>query len=410
MQGKDGFNNLIFKKMKNYLEDGLLNLGIEAAFENLKILCEKEADKLCGAPRGKHSDERSAYRHGYTDGEVYLGGIKHSFSRPRVRSEDGDLTLTVYEKAQDPKAFNKTVLSQCFFGLSQRDYAPAQKVLLGRDGEGISKSTISRRFIEGTQKILDELLQRELKKEYLTLFLDGKEFGGRTVICALGVTVDGEKELLGLWEGVTENKDVCMGLILDLVERGFNVDDGLLVITDGGKGLKAAIDEIWGDRVSIQRCRLHKKRNVKEHLPDKEHDWVIKKMNTAFDKRDPKTGKEILINLADALQSQNRISAANSLREGLDELFTVDELRISEKLLSSFSNTNIIESAFSLCEQVSGRVKRWRNGNQVLRWMALGCMKAEDAFNNIEDKGGLRELRIKLRLGAEPGGEFSVSV
>jgi len=251
-------------------KDGLLALSVAVGLNILKAMMEAEVAEIAG-PKGKHNPKnRQAVRHGSEKGSVVLGGRKIAVRRPRVRTTDGrEVRLNTYEAFQDERFITQSVLERIIYGLSTRHYEHGLEPV-GEEvpAHGISKSTISRRFIHATRKALEELLSRPLEdKRFLVLVIDGVMFAGHTVVVALGITAEGKKEILGLWEGATENAAVCKSLLADLVARGLKVEEGILVVIDGSKALRLAVKEVFGERAAVQRCRVHKKRNVLEHLP-----------------------------------------------------------------------------------------------------------------------------------------------
>lgn len=387
--------HLASDEVEDLFSQGSLHMMITAGTKALEKMMEEEADMLCGGPKGQHNEQRTAYRHGKIKGEIYLGGVKVEIMRPRVRSLDGgELHLETYAAAQDASNFNQAVLRQCISGVSQRDYQPSMEAILPTKTrpEGITKSSVSRRFKAETTKILEELLTRSLAEErFLVLFLDGKQVGDHHVLSALGVTKSGEKKILGVWEGATENTEITRCLLTDLLERGFHFD-GLLVVIDGSKGLRKAIQEVWGDRVYVQRCRVHKKRNIQEKLPEEKYEWIQAKLHRAWSASDPLQAETDLKRLAHSLEKQGYKKAAGSLREGLWETLTVNRLGVPQPLLPTLSNTNTIESAFSQWQDKHHRVKRWRNGHQVLRWAAMGLWEAEKSFHTLRGASSLPRL------------------
>ncbi len=249
-------------------------------------MCEDEADKLCGAAKGIHSDKRRAWRHGTKECTIIFGGAKIGFVRPRVRSEDGELPLPSYLAAQDPHLLNDAIWKHSICRVSSRDYKGiimTHQQLDKEDARGISKSSVSRRLQIRSQQLLEEVLTRPLADEhYLALYLDGIQLGGYQVVAALGITLEGEKRFLGLCEGVTENTETCKFLLEGLIDRGLTTDEGLLVVIDGGKGLRAAIKELWGDAVAVQRCRIHKRRNIKDKLPEDRRRFTLAQLDKAW--------------------------------------------------------------------------------------------------------------------------------
>ena len=251
-------------------KEGLLALAVAVGLDVLRSMMEAEVTAIVG-PKGKHNPNRKAFRHGAEEGRVVLGGRKVPIQRPRVRTKDGqEVRLSSYEAFQDEQLLTQAALERMLHGLSTRRYHHGLEPV-GDDLPAVatSKSSVSRHFVAATRKALAELLARPLgDQRYLVLMLDGIEVADHTVVVALGITDDGQKQILGLWEGATENATVCRALLTDLVERGLRVDGGILVVIDGAKALRAAVRDVLGARATVQRCQVHKKRNVLDHLPD----------------------------------------------------------------------------------------------------------------------------------------------
>ena len=231
--------------------------------------------------------------------------------------------------------------------------------------------------------------------------LDGEHLAERCVVVALAITADGTKKPVGLWDGSTENKTVVRSLLADLVERGLTFDDGLLVVIDGAKALAAAVREVFGAKAAIQRCTLHKRRNIADHLPDKDKDWVDAKLVKAFGHPDPEQGLRNAKSLAAQLD-KNYPSAAASLREGLEEMFTVARLGIDGRLAKTLTTSNPIESMISIARTTNRNVTRWRDGQMVLRWTAAGMLNAERSFRRIKGHKQMPQLVDALRRHAHP--------
>jgi transposase-like protein len=227
-------------------------------------------------------------------------------------------------------------------------------------------------------------------ERYLVLMLDGVVIADHTVVVALGITAEGEKRILGLWEGATENAAVCRSLLEDLVARGLEVTPGILVVIDGCKALRAAVRNVLGQSAVVQRCQVHKKRNVLEHLPEKERNAVSRKLDRAWRETNYDKALKALQKLADELEDRYP-GAAASLREGLEETLTVTRLGLPELLVKALKSTNAIESAFNKVRAAARNVKRWPNGRQVLRLSAAGLMAAEEGFSRIK---GYRQLPL----------------
>ena len=391
------------------IRQGVLNMGVALALTQLTERMEDEANHIAGAPKGKHRKDRTGKRHGYANGYVIVGGAKMSLPRPRVRSlfNDHELKLPSYEWAQSPTALDEAALRMMVLGVATRSYKAAVDTLAPLSEnlrvQGVSKSAVSRRFVTATQAAARELMCRSLSNtRYLVLYLDGVEEGGHHVLVAMGLTQSGEKEILGLWEGSSENATVARELLEDVQARGLDASRGLLIVLDGGKALSSAVKEVFGERVQIQRCQVHKERNVAGKLPQSEQAAVKQAMRNAWNAESASQAQADLEALADRLHHQGRHEAAASLREGLRQTLTCLKLDVDPVLMPSLTNTNPLESIFSVHEACAHRVKRWRNGRQVVRWVAMGLLGAEASFARIEASDALQRLAERLERDAGP--------
>lgn len=383
-------------------KEGLLALAVQTGLPVFQTLLQEEVTRLAG-PKGKHNPNRQAVRHGVEQGSVVMGGRKVRVEKPRVRSVEGEeLHLETYQAFQDPSFLTNAALERMIHGLSTRHYEHGLEPAGTDEKAGsTSKSTISRRFVEATKKQLAELLERRLDgKQYLALMIDGVVMADHTVVVALGIDDEGKKQILGLWEGATENATVCKSLLMDLVDRGLCADPGILVIIDGSKALRSAVRHVFGKQAVVQRCQVHKLRNVMDHLPERERAWVERKIKEAWKQPNADKALRALKRLANQLEEVHP-GAAASLREGMEETLTVIRLGLPDLLQATMRSTNAIESAFKTVREVSRNVKRWRNGQQVLRWSAAGLLEAETRFRRIK---GYRQLPLlKPALGREVG-------
>lgn len=382
----------------NKAKEGLLALSVAVGIQVLTAMMAEEVRAIAG-PKGKHDPKRKAFRHGYERCTVVLGGRKIAIKRPRVRTKDGvEVVLETLGLFQQEDLLHESVLERMLHGLSTRDYVHGLEACGGEErAMGISKSAVSRRFILATRRELEKLLDRPLGDlDILVVYIDGVVLGEHTITVALGVDGRGKKHILGLAEGATENAAVCKGLLENLAERGLTADSGLLVVIDGSKALRKAVKDVFGQKVLVQRCRVHKKRNVLEHLPEKKQQEVARKLDAAWRENDFNTARSKLEELAEELECDHP-GAAKSLREGLEETLTVNRLHLPEILERSLRSTNVMESVFDAVGVVTRRVKRWRNGDQVQRWVGAGLLKAESRLRRLKGHRELSLLRMALR-------------
>ena len=384
--------------------EGLLAISVAAGMAVMAAMFEAEITEIAG-PKGKHNPERVAVRHGAEKGSVTLGGRRVSVTRPRARTVDGhEVPLQSYVHFAAEDLLAQVVMERMLAGVATRRHARAAEPVGEAAGKqkSTSKSAISRRFVKLTETALAELMARDLSGEDIkVLMIDGEHLAERCVVVALAITADGTKKPVGLWDGSTENKTVVRALLADLVERGLKVDDGLLVVCDGAKALAAGVRAVFGDKALIQRCTLHKRRNIADHLPDKDKAWVDAKLVKAFGHPDPEQGLRNDKQLAAQLD-KSYPGAAASLREGLEEMFTVARLGIDGRLAKTLTTSNPVESMISIARTTNRNVTRWRDGQMVLRWTAAGMLNAERSFRRIKGFKQMSRLVDALRRHAHP--------
>lgn len=391
------------------VREGLLAFSVAIGLQVMERMMGEEVTALVG-PKGKHQPGRTALRHGQENGQVVLGGRKVAVKRPRVRStDDQEVPLESYQQFQDPALLGAAALERMLHGLACRRYGHALEPV-GESVEpiGTSKSAVDRRFIAQTREALEELMQRPLSgQRYPVLMLDGIEMGDHMVIVALGVDVNGRKQVLGLWEGATENAAVCKALLADLVERGLDTSEGILVVIDGSKALGSAVKRTWGRQAVIQRCRVHKKRNVLDHLPERQRPLVSRQLDRAWQEPDVEVAGDKLKKLAAALK-EDHPGASASILEGLEETLTVNRLGLPLRLARSLRSTNPIESLNASIRSASRNVKRWRNGEQALRWAAAASLDAERRLRRLYGYRDMPILIAALRKLALPESSTTV--
>lgn len=369
--------------------EGLLNLAVELGMETLRQMLEADVTKLVGE-KGKHNSQRAAYRHGTENTKVVLGGEKRSIRKPRVRSKGGvELSLPALAVFQDEEPLSRAVLSELLAGVSTRKYARA-KGFDGSEAICTSKSEVSRKFVKGLSALMDEFFQRRIEGDYPILMMDGMAVGKMTVIAAMGIGNDGHKCMLGLTAGGTENQEAVKALLTDLVDRGLAADQRRLFVLDGGKALHKAVTDTFGGKAVIQRCQVHKKRDVLAQLPKSERANTGLQISMAYLENDYDNAKKALNLLAHNLEYRYPKAAA-SLREGMEETLTVHRLKIPGLLRQTLSNTNAMESANSVAASVIKRVKHWNDGEQILRYAAAGFLEAEKSFRRVK---GYRQIPL----------------
>ena len=346
-------------------------------------LLEDEVTRLCGR-RYERQPERVHTRYGHQQGVATLAGQKVAIARPRVRRTNGggEVPLEMYARLQSPDAMPRAVLRRMVRGVSTREYEHV--VDMARDGFGVAKSSVSREFVRASAAEVQALAERRFNgQRFPVVMIDGVEYAGETMIVAMGITEDGTKRILGLRQGATENAVVCAAVLEDLQERGLDTTQPTLLVLDGSKALHAAVRRVWGRNAVIQRCQVHKKRNVKAHVPEKHWPELDRRLSTAYQESDYEAAKRSLEGTAKWLSRINPDAAA-SLREGLEETLTVVRLGVPAVLRRTLATTNPIESALSVTRRVTARVTRWREGDMRQRWCAAGLLRAESKFRRIK--------------------------
>lgn len=399
--------NVAMAEIAGNMQEGLLALAVGAGLQVMQALMEADVTKLAGA-KGRHDSARSAVRHGRERGSVTLGGRRVPVSRPRVRAADGsgELPIASYELFSSTEILGKMAMEKMLAGLSTRRYPVGLEPVgahIAETSSATSRSAVSRKFVAMTETALAELLSRDLSGlDLVALMIDGVHFAESCCVVALGIDIEGNKHPLALVEGSTENATLVTGLLVDLRERGLDVTRSMLVGLDGSKALRKAVVDVL-DRPVIQRCQIHKVRNVKDHLPQRLRASVGRKMTDAYHAGSALEAEAALLALAKELD-RTHPGAAASLREGLDETLTVLRLGVPPTLARTLRSTNCIESMISVCREHASNVKRWRDGQMALRWCAAGMVEAGKQFRRVNGHLHLPTLRAALER------EFAESV
>jgi len=336
-------------------------------------------------------------RHGEQGGVVALGGQRVRVQKPRLRHRAGgrgaEVPVPAYAAMRDDESLGERMLGIVMRGVSTRNYQEVVPELAERCG--VSRSAVSRQVQEASAEALKRLCERRFDGvDLLVIYLDGKDFGGHQVICAIGVDLQGKKHVLGLTEGATENAVVAKELLEDLVARGVSPERRRLFVIDGSKALRKAIDEVFGKHNLVQRCQAHKRRNVIGYLPREMQAQVTAVLRAAW-KLEPKEGMARLRTQIEWLE-RTHPQAAASLREGLEETFTIARLGLSPRLRKCLTTTNIIESSLSGVQGRTGRVTRWRSGEMALRWAGAAALETEKHFRKIMGHRDLWMLKAVL--------------
>jgi transposase-like protein len=396
---------LVLADVASVAREGLLAMSVAAGMAVMQAMFDAEIAAACG-PKGRHDPDRAAVRHGSENGSVVLGGRRVPVTRPRARTTDGhEVPLSAYRLFAAEDQLTAVVMERMLAGLATRRH-PAAAEPVGAEvqasASATSRSAVSRRFVAQTKTALAELLARDLTGlDVKVLMVDGEHIAEHCCVVALAITADGTKVPVGLWEGATENKTVVKHLLADLVGRGLDAEDGLLVVIDGAKALSAGVTAVFGAKAAIQRCTVHKRRNVAEHLPETERDWVDAKLVKALNNPDAAAGLREAKALATVLDRKHP-GAAASLREGLPELFTVARLGITGTLAKTLTTSNPVESMISIARTTNRNVTRWRDGQMVMRWTAAGMANAQRSFRRVRGFKQMPQLVAALRRHAHP--------
>jgi len=361
----------------------------------MSAVMESECEKIAGR-KGFKNPKRTANWWGSEIGTVCYDGKKIFMEHPRLRSKDNkEIPLSTYKALQSEKGMRGLVAKRMVLGLSTRNYEEAAGGFL--KGYGIKKSSVSRQFVKATSEQMRVFMERDLSALKLcAIYIDGIEFKGHLLVVALGLDKDGRKHILGLREGATENREVCIGLLEDIVRRGLSINRKYMFVLDGSKALRSAVSRMFDNNVQVQRCQQHKRRNVREHLPQEHQETIDARIRAAYNMATYEQAKQSLELTVKYLERLNP-SAAASLREGLEETLTVHRLGITGLLRKTLCTTNPIESCFSVTRTITGRVKRWRNGDMVQRWAVASLLRAEKKFRRVKGYKEIPKLLVALQ-------------
>jgi transposase-like protein len=371
----------------------LIPLGLKAVNEVL----QEEVTQLAGARYSRRGGLPGYARWGGQQGSVYLADQKVGVRVPRVRDtlRDQEVPLTTYAGLQDARRADDAALRKVLKGLSCRDYASCVDPVA--QTFGLSASSLSRRFKRASAKKLQELSERDLSKyDLVGLFLDGKTFGDDEIVIALGVTISGEKVVLGFVQTATENEVVCTQFLRGLVERGLDASKGLLCVIDGSKGLRKAVDKVLPGKALVQRCHWHKRENVVRYLPAGRQAEFRRKLQNGYQQPTYEKAKATLKKVRAELATINQ-SAVASLDEGFEETLTLHRLGLFEELGQSFKTTNCIENLNSLVGQRTNKIDCWRNSEQKHRWLATAILEIEPRLRKVRGHRRLPRLRAALQ-------------
>jgi transposase-like protein len=385
-------------------KEGLLALSVGVGLGVVHELMELELDEVVG-PKGKHNPDRSAVRHGHENGSMTLGGRRVAVRRPRMRSADDEHELPVasYEYFADRDPLTRAVMDRMLAGVSTRRFAGVGEAVgseVEQSSSATSKTSVSEMFIARTRTALSELMSRVLADVRLAvMMLDGIEIAERTHVVALGITTEGVKIPLGLWEGSTENATLARTLLADLVDRGLDPEQAILFVLDGSRALRRAVKDVFGEHALVHRCHVHKTRNVCDLLPERERPRIRTRIREAWALSDAELARQRLLLIAAELD-ESWPDAAASLREGVEDTLTLIKLGIGGRLARTLSSTNACESMIEVVRHTQRNVKRWHDGDMRKRWTAAGMLVAEQQFRRIIGYRDLAKLVIAIERHA----------
>jgi transposase-like protein len=375
----------------------LIQALIPVALERVEAALQEEVEHLAGAPYAREGRRPGHVRWTPQGGSIYLADQKIPLEVPRVRDRlrNQEVRLETYQQLQQPREMDTGLLHKILGGLSTREYERCAEAV--PEAFGLSASTVSRRFKRASGRKLRELMERRLETyDLVALLLDGKTFAEDEMVTAVGVTITGEKILLGFVQTATENRKVCAAFLRELVERGLKIETGLLVVTDGAKGLHAAVREVCGSAALLQRCQWHKRENVLQYLPERHRPTFRRKLQAAYEQPTYEAAKRALNKLRAELTLLNA-SAVTSLDEGLDETLTLHRLGVFAELGTSLKTTNALESIHARVESRTAKVDHWKNSEQKQRWLATALLDLEPRLRRIRNYRALPLLREAIK-------------
>jgi len=369
---------------------------IPVVLERVAELLAADVVAIAGARYARTDHAPQCVRWGQQPGSIYLGDQKVRIPVPRVRDRVANIEMPLphYQALQAPQAVDQAVLLRILGGLSTREYDRCVRLI--PEAFGLSASTVSRRFRRASRQALEALQSRRLSGEaVVALVLDGKTFAEDAMLTAVGVLATGEKRILGLVQTATENRPVCAALLRNLLDRGLRIDDGILVVMDGSKGIAAAVREVFGDAAAVQRCQWHKRENVLRYLPKAHQAGFRTKLQRAYDQPTYERAKQALAKVRRELTILNS-SAAASLDEGIEETLTLHRLGCFRSLGVSLKTTNVLESIHARVASRTDKVDVWRNSEQKQRWVAAALLDLEPRLHRIKGFAALPQLQLAL--------------
>lgn len=380
----------IITQGKQGLDAFLLEIGREMAETIMYI----EREEISGPEYQPLSSEIKKWAS--QGGSIYLGDQKIAVEHPRLRGKKGEMVLESYQKLKEPGAFSEELLCKILRGISSQRYS--ETVIEAAGAFGVSASSVSRHIVAATSRKLKEFKERSLSDfRTFAVFIDTIHRAGTAFMVALGIDIAGRKQVLGFWEGATENNEVCRELLADLERRGLKISQKILFVTDGGKGIIKVLKDRFGKKLIHQRCTIHKDRNIQRHLAKRYRKEAHRRFRTALEQTSYKDARQMLLEFERWLRGINE-SAADSLLEALEEILTLHRLKVSALLRKTLHSTNPIESMFSTVRDCESNIKRYRGSRMSQRWLAAVCLHCEKGFRRVKGYRGIKEVVRRIEV------------
>jgi putative transposase len=369
-------------------KQGLDLLHMELGAMLCEALMDIEREEISGPDHAP--SEPGVYKWAYQGGSVYCGDQKIRIRRPRLRGPDGEIHLGTYDKLKSPGAFSEEILGQVLRGISERRYG--ETVTDATRAFGVSASAVSRRIVEATSRKLKEFKEHDLSNiSVFAVFIDTIHRGGQAFIVSLGIDKEGRKHPLGFWQGATENQEICDELLADMQRRGLVLSKKIIWITDGGKGIIKSLRERFDTKLLHQRCTIHKDRNIQKHLPKRYRKTAHKRFQVALEQNSYEDARQMLGDFERWLRSINE-SAADSLKEAIEEILTLHRLKVPALLRKTLTSTNPIENMFSTVRDCERNIKQYRGSAMSQRWPAAVLLHCEKGFRRIKGYEDITKL------------------
>ena len=380
----------IITQGKQGLDAFLLEIGREMAETIMYI----EREEISGPEYRPLSSEIKKWAS--QGGSIYLGDQKIAVEHPRLRGKKGEMVLESYQKLKEPGAFSEELLCKILRGISSQRYS--ETVIEAAGAFGVSASSVSRHIVAATSRKLKEFKERSLSDFHtFAVFIDTIHRAGTAFMVALGIDMAGRKQVLGFWEGATENNEVCRELLADMERRGLTITKKILFVTDGGKGIIKVLKERFGKKLIHQRCTIHKDRNIQRHLAKRYRKEAHRRFRTALEQTSYNDARQMLVEFEGWLRGINE-SAADSLLEALEEILTLHRLKVPALLRRTLHSTNPIESMFSTVRDCEGNIKRYRGSRMSQRWLAAVCLHCEKGFRRVKGYRGIKEVVRRIEV------------